>query len=202
MSAVTRLVTFVDLDDRANDDASSVSARHEAELADGSRVLLLDDRGWASSGPCDIWAYVSVKDVVSEARPWSGQTSHLAADTGRHGGRPLGHAAANRSAAGSGHGRGRASAATARRRSQSAATRTRPSLISTDDGQPPPARCSIDQWTHGEGVMTSPRGQALIYNHRRPTRAARPSAIFHRNRSAPDKVEHRGGSRAEGATAG
>lgn len=51
MSAVTRLLTFVDLGDRANDDATSVSARQEAELADGSRVLLLDDRGWGSSGP-------------------------------------------------------------------------------------------------------------------------------------------------------
>jgi len=68
MSAVTRLLTFVDLDDRANDDATSVSARHEAELADGSRVLLLDDRGWTSSGPCDTWSYTSVEDVVSEAR--------------------------------------------------------------------------------------------------------------------------------------
>jgi hypothetical protein len=50
MAAVTRLVTFVDLrdDDDAGPDARrmSVRARHEAVLADGRRVLLLDDRGW------------------------------------------------------------------------------------------------------------------------------------------------------------
>ena len=43
-----RLVTFVDLRDM---DARrlSVSARLEAVLADGTRILLLDDRGWSVS---------------------------------------------------------------------------------------------------------------------------------------------------------
>jgi hypothetical protein len=68
MRAVTRLVTFVDVDDRANDDTIAVSARHEAELADGSRVLLLDDRGWGSSGPRNIWAFTSVQDIVATTR--------------------------------------------------------------------------------------------------------------------------------------
>ena len=53
MAAVTRLRTFVDVDD-ANDpgpDARSmaVRARHEAVLADGRRIVLLDDRGWSES---------------------------------------------------------------------------------------------------------------------------------------------------------
>ena len=50
MAAVTRLLTFVDLNDAddAGPDARrmSVRARHEAVLADGRRVVLLDDRGW------------------------------------------------------------------------------------------------------------------------------------------------------------
>jgi hypothetical protein len=50
MTAVARLVTFVDVDDRAGEARRmSVSARHEAALADGRRVLLLDDRGWSST---------------------------------------------------------------------------------------------------------------------------------------------------------
>lgn len=67
MSAVTRLVTFVELDDQA-DDGFSVSARHELELLDGSRVLLLDDRGWGVSGPPGIWARTSVNDIAATTR--------------------------------------------------------------------------------------------------------------------------------------
>jgi hypothetical protein len=50
--SVVRLVTFVDVRDKhdGGPDGSrmSVSARHEAVLADGHRVLLLDDRGWTA----------------------------------------------------------------------------------------------------------------------------------------------------------
>jgi len=50
MSAVTRLVTFVDLAEGVGDTRQmSFSARHEAVLLDGRRVLLLDDRGWSWS---------------------------------------------------------------------------------------------------------------------------------------------------------
>lgn len=73
---VTRLVTFVDIDDGANSDtfsapapaSASVSARHEVELADGIRVLLLNDRGWAESGPPNIWAHTRVEDIINTAR--------------------------------------------------------------------------------------------------------------------------------------
>ena len=68
MSVVARLVTFVDLDNQVADDQTSVSARHEVELADGSRVLLLDDRGWGGSGPPDIWARTSVESIVATTR--------------------------------------------------------------------------------------------------------------------------------------
>lgn len=46
----------------------SVKLRHEVELADGRRVLLLDDRGWDGSGAVGIWARTSVEDVVATAR--------------------------------------------------------------------------------------------------------------------------------------
>lgn len=66
MVAVTRLVTFVDVD-LADDRQMSLSARHEAVLGNGRRVLLLGDRGWSSSGPTDIWARMSVEDIVTTA---------------------------------------------------------------------------------------------------------------------------------------
>lgn len=66
---MTRLLTSVDAHGEADDPRRmSLSARHEAVLADGCRVLLLDDRGWTESGPPDIWAGTSVEDVVETAR--------------------------------------------------------------------------------------------------------------------------------------
>lgn len=64
MDTVSRLLTSVDVDDRAGD-RISVSARHELELTDGSRVLLLDDRGWGESGR---WDMTSVEDGQRTAR--------------------------------------------------------------------------------------------------------------------------------------
>jgi hypothetical protein len=84
MAAVARLVTFVDIRDQDDDgpDARrmSVSARHEAELPDGRRVLLLDDRGWSSTSLIasgegevpeeqpDSWATWSVEDIEETTR--------------------------------------------------------------------------------------------------------------------------------------
>jgi hypothetical protein len=86
MPAVLRLVTLVDVnDDVADARQMSVSARHEAVLADGRRVLLLDDRGWTSSAlraswvgavpaddvqrePLDSWALSSVEEIEETAR--------------------------------------------------------------------------------------------------------------------------------------
>jgi hypothetical protein len=82
---VTRLVTRLDVNDHNTDAHSmSVSARHEAELADGRRVLLLDGRGWTSSSirfsvhevPAasvsqdsgDIWAATSLEDIEETGR--------------------------------------------------------------------------------------------------------------------------------------
>ena len=89
MPSVVRLVTFVEVDDDFSHDRQvSVSARHEAELADGRRVLLLDDRGWRASGPAGIWATTSVEELESTARtvvgpdePFAGHTyADMAAD--------------------------------------------------------------------------------------------------------------------------
>lgn len=64
-----RLVTFVDADDDAADVRTiSVSARHEAMLLDGRRVLLLDDRGWTVSGPPDVWARTSTEEIADTTR--------------------------------------------------------------------------------------------------------------------------------------
>jgi hypothetical protein len=53
----------------------SVSARHEAVLEDGSRLLLLDDRGWTAElrgagadAIDDLWAVTSERDIVETAR--------------------------------------------------------------------------------------------------------------------------------------
>jgi hypothetical protein len=76
MAAVTRLVTFVDVVEVGRD-RLSLSARHEAVLADGRQVLLLDDRGWTSSGDrgwtgsgeaSDFGAALSIEEVEREAR--------------------------------------------------------------------------------------------------------------------------------------
>lgn len=66
---VTRLVTFVEVDDTVADPRQmSVSARHEAVLTNGERVLLLADRGWSASGPPNIWAVTSVEELADTAR--------------------------------------------------------------------------------------------------------------------------------------
>jgi hypothetical protein len=98
MAAVSRLITFVDIaadDDGPDARTMSVSARHEAVLADGRRVVLLDDRGWSGQlsvysngeeppGERDlpgIWAYETVegmkrtaRDVVGPDEPFDGRT--------------------------------------------------------------------------------------------------------------------------------
>jgi len=73
MGSVARLVTFVDIAGLPDDRAVSVSARHEAVLADGRRVLLLGDRGWSSSSSMpgdvpDAWAHTSVEELEATAR--------------------------------------------------------------------------------------------------------------------------------------
>jgi hypothetical protein len=79
MGSVSRLITLVDLD-HENPRQVSLSARHEAVLADGRRALLLDDRGWSfstlrasvgdSSPPVheDNWALTSVEEIETTAR--------------------------------------------------------------------------------------------------------------------------------------
>ena len=69
MPPVTRLLTSVEVDDDVADDHRlSVSARLEAVLADGRHLLLLDDRGWSTSGPPGVWAATTVAEVVATAR--------------------------------------------------------------------------------------------------------------------------------------
>jgi hypothetical protein len=75
MPRVVRLVTLADVRDAVDARDISVSARHEAELEDGSRVLLLDDRGWTESlrgaganGIDDLWAHTTERHIAETAR--------------------------------------------------------------------------------------------------------------------------------------
>jgi hypothetical protein len=96
------LLTYVDIADEDDDGPHarrmSVSARHEAVLADGRRVVLLDDRGWSGQlrvlgederssqerghvEQLGIWAYETVdeiertaRDVVGPDEPFEGRT--------------------------------------------------------------------------------------------------------------------------------
>jgi hypothetical protein len=79
MTGVARLVTFVDLGRHTAEAAhASVSARHEAVLTDGRRVVIFDDRGWSWSvhhgggGEGDIWldpwTSTSLEDLEFTAR--------------------------------------------------------------------------------------------------------------------------------------
>jgi hypothetical protein len=75
-------VTLVDVEsDVADTRRMSISARHQAVLADGRRLPLLDGRGWSSSlrrvrtGEApgdgrlpDIWAVTSVEEIEETAR--------------------------------------------------------------------------------------------------------------------------------------
>lgn len=97
MAAVTRLLTVVDIDDRAVSPVSladgpildgsepgwapvrqevhpedprvmSLSALFMAVLDDGRRLTVLDDRGWTESGPPNIWRHTSVESITAQAR--------------------------------------------------------------------------------------------------------------------------------------
>ena len=73
VSNARRLITSIDINETAgpksnSDHRSSISALHELELADGRRLTLLDDRGWSSSGPSNIWAYESLAGMTETAR--------------------------------------------------------------------------------------------------------------------------------------
>ena len=74
MPDVVRLETVTDLQRPENDRDMSVSARLEAVLADGRRVVLLDGRGWTSSlrgfgaDDMDVWATSSEAEIAETAR--------------------------------------------------------------------------------------------------------------------------------------
>lgn len=72
---VVGLLTVADVQPGGNPGRVSVSARHEAVLENGSRVLLLDGRGWTEElrGPGasevdDLWAVTSADHIVETAR--------------------------------------------------------------------------------------------------------------------------------------
>jgi hypothetical protein len=88
MSRVVRLETLADVREDADPQRMSVSARLDAILDDGRRLLLLGDRGWVESmGGAgakeipDIWAVATEQEIAHTARtvvgpdePFGGRT--------------------------------------------------------------------------------------------------------------------------------
>jgi hypothetical protein len=74
MPDVRRLETVVDLQRAENARDISVSARLDAVLADGSRIVLLGGRGWteslrgAGADNMDVWATSSEAEIAETAR--------------------------------------------------------------------------------------------------------------------------------------
>jgi hypothetical protein len=72
MASVTRLVTYAELDDAGTGARElSVSARLDAQLANGRRLVLLGDRGWSSwlhGGGAEIRAWISAEEIETDAR--------------------------------------------------------------------------------------------------------------------------------------
>jgi hypothetical protein len=65
VTRVARLVTSADIDDRSG--GQSIRARLDAELQDGMRITLLDDRGWSGSGGAAAFGRYG-EDVAETAR--------------------------------------------------------------------------------------------------------------------------------------
>lgn len=66
MAIATRLISYAEVDTQpSHPEQVSIAVRHELELADGCRVLLLNDRGWGSTG---TWAELSLKEIQENAR--------------------------------------------------------------------------------------------------------------------------------------
>ena len=79
MIGVARLITFVDLGrNPAGAAHASVSARHEAVLTNGRRVVIFDDRGWSwtvhhggggeADRTLDPWTSISLEEIECTAR--------------------------------------------------------------------------------------------------------------------------------------
>ena len=66
MTTPKRLISFADLDvNPSHPERVSIRVRLELELADGRRVLLLNDRGWSSSA---TWSELTMEHILMNAR--------------------------------------------------------------------------------------------------------------------------------------
>ncbi|MET9373623.1 hypothetical protein ABZX98_05660 [Streptomyces sp. NPDC002992] len=84
MTTVTRLVTYVELDEAATDTRHvSVTARLEAVCADDRSLVLLDDRGWSwsSSAPMDTQPRISAEEIEKDARTVVGPDEPIGGET-------------------------------------------------------------------------------------------------------------------------
>ena len=90
MTAVARLLTLVDLMDEHDEGPDArrldVSARLEAVLADGRRIVLLHGRGWSELGHIDWDHEPTAEERTREEeriRVWAGQTAEDMKETAR-----------------------------------------------------------------------------------------------------------------------
>jgi hypothetical protein len=88
MASVVRLVTAVDVRHDGEDSGTptlSVSARLDALLDDGRRIVLLDDRGWTSQ-VCVAWDHepsLEERERAARLGAWFGQTVEEIEETAR-----------------------------------------------------------------------------------------------------------------------
>ncbi|MET0978008.1 MAG: hypothetical protein ABWX63_04260 [Paeniglutamicibacter terrestris] len=83
MRTASSLVTSADIDDNATpQEQISVSARLELVLTDGERIVLLDDRGWGTSGSWESTTHEELREtalsVVGPDEPWGNETNEQA----------------------------------------------------------------------------------------------------------------------------
>lgn len=83
MAKIARFVSFVSVNS-AHLPRVALSVRYEAECENGERVLVLDDRGWSTSGG---WQHVTGEEVLETTRavvgpdePYGGETQEDAAN--------------------------------------------------------------------------------------------------------------------------
>jgi hypothetical protein len=78
---ITRLVTFVDIHD-VSASQLSFAARHDALLADGRRIVLLNDRGWSQSS-MHVFSDPESPNRQEPPSPWVGVTREQVEETAR-----------------------------------------------------------------------------------------------------------------------
>lgn len=83
MRTASSLVTSADIDDNATLQGQiAVSARLDLVLSDGEQIMILDDRGWGTSGSWESTPHEELREtalsVVGPDEPWGIETNEQA----------------------------------------------------------------------------------------------------------------------------